>query len=173
MSFGTALDLTLLLALFVLACAMANLLARITRLERFARQMASSAPQLPGAGQPVPPELAQLLNGHDPARLIFASPACPACDEAIALVGDWPEDARRSTHILYRDEPGLDFVAPPAVRVVPHAASAFRSLSVGSTPTFIHVEDGVIVGRSTRPPGSPVSGVRPSPADRVTGGKSA
>ena len=154
MSFDTALALTLLLVVFVLACTMANLLARITRLERFARQvagLAAPADAAPGAQgpSPVPPELATAVKGRDPARALFLSPRCPACDEAVGQVQQWPEDARRATVLLYRDDAPADLVAPAGVRVVPRAKAVFEALTVTGTPTFVHVEGGVVVGRTS------------------------
>lgn len=153
MSFDTALALTLLLVVFVLACTMANLLARITRLERFARQVAGLAtPAESGASaspSPVPPELATAVKGRDPARVLFLSPRCPACDEALGQVQQWPEDSRRATVLLYRDEAPADLVAPAGVRVVPRAKSVFEAMTVTNTPTFVHVEGGLVVGRTS------------------------
>jgi hypothetical protein len=150
MSFDTALSLTLLLVVVVLACTMANLLARITRLERFARQVAGLAvPPQPAGDQPAPPELATAVKGRDPARVLFLSQRCPACDEAVDQVQQWPDDARRATVLLYRDEPPDDLVAPPGVRVVPRAGAVFEALTVTGTPTFVHVDGGMVVGRTT------------------------
>jgi len=159
MSFTTALSLTLVAALFILACTMANLLARITRLERFAQQVAGLALPAPSAPVPVPEALAALTQGHEAARVVFLSPDCPACDEAIALVGESPEEVRRSTFLLYREEPAPDFVAPPGVRMVPQAAAAFDSLAIGSTPVFVHVHDGLVAGRTTGLPSQTVGPV--------------
>jgi thiol-disulfide isomerase/thioredoxin len=153
MSFDTALALTLLLVVVVLACTMANLLARITRLERFARQVAGLATSpdtatTPGPS-PAPPELATAVKGRDPARVLFLSPRCPACDEAVEQVQQWPEEARRATVLLFRDEAPDDLVAPAGVRVVPRAKAVFDAVAVTGTPTFVHVEGGIVVGRTT------------------------
>lgn len=157
MSFDTALSLTLLVALFVVVCTMANLLARITRLERFAQEVLSAGAPAPVrlTGVAVPDELKALTNGRPEAGLLFVSPECPACDEAIDLVGHWPEPVRRSTYLLYKGEPAADFVAPAGVRVVPGAEATFRTLSVRATPAFLRVRDGVIAERSTGLPGEP------------------
>lgn len=151
MSFETALGLTLAVALFVMACTMANLLARITRLERFAQEVLTRPAPAPVrlSGTAAPDELAALTNGRDEAHVVFLSADCPACDEAIELVSGWPEEVRRSTYLLYKGEPADGFAAPAGVRVVPDAMAAFDSLSIGPTPAFVQVEGGIITGRST------------------------
>jgi hypothetical protein len=151
MSFETALGLTLLIALFVLACTMANLLARITRLERFASEVLAAPRAAPVrlAGMAAPDELLALTKGRDEARLMFLSPDCPACDEAIEAAGGWPEDVRRSLFLVYRGEPPDGFTAPAGARVAAGRASLFEALSVTATPTFVEVADGMVTGRST------------------------
>ena len=151
MSFDTALALTLLVALFVLACTMANLLARITRLERFAREVLAAPPAAPVrlAGMAAPDEVAALVKGRDPARLLFVSPDCPACDEAVEAVHEWPEDVRRSLFLVYRGEPAVGFAAPAGVRVAAQRAEVFDALSIGATPAFVQVEGGLVTARST------------------------
>lgn len=151
MSFETALALVLLVAVFVMACTMANLLARLTRLERFAQEVLARPAPAPVqlAGMAAPDELAKLTNGRDDAQLVFLSADCPACDEAIELVSGWPEDVRRSTYLVYKGEPADGFTAPAGVRVVPGARGAFASLSIGPTPAFVQVEGGKVTGRST------------------------
>jgi hypothetical protein len=151
MSFETALGLTLLLALFVLACTMANLLARIARLERFAREVLAAPRAAPVrlAGMAVPDEIRALTKGRDEARLLFVSPDCPACDEAIAAASGWPDDVRRSLFLVYRSEPPVGFTAPAGVRVAAGRASLFDALSVTGTPTLVEVAGGMVAGRST------------------------
>lgn len=154
MSFDTALGLTLLLAMFVLACTMANLLARIARLERFAREVLAApraAPvRLAGmAGMAAPDEVRALTKGRDEARLLFVSSNCPACDQAIEATSGWPEDVRRSLFLVYRGEPPDGFTAPAGVRVAAGRASLFDALSVTATPTLVEVEGGMVAGRST------------------------
>lgn len=152
MSFDTALALVLAVAVFVLACTMANLLARITRLESFARRVAGIAvPGTQAAPPPLPDELAFLTKGAEMARLVFVTADCPACEEAIAQVAHWPEEIRRATYLVYRDEPPAGFVTPAGVRLVPDGGPFFESLAIRSTPTFLHVQDGMIAGRSTGP----------------------
>lgn len=151
MSFETALGLTLLLALFVLACTMANLLARITRLERFAREVLAAPRAAPVrlAGMAAPDELLALIKGRDEARLLFVSPDCPACDETIEAASGWPEDVRRSLFLVYRGEPPAGFTAPAGARVAADRASLFEALSVTATPTLVEVAGGMVTGRST------------------------
>jgi hypothetical protein len=151
MSFETALGLTLLLALFVLACTMANLLARITRLERFAREVLAAPRAAPVrlAGMAAPDEVRALIKDRDEARLLFVSPDCPACDEAIDAASGWPEDVRRSLFLVYRGEPPVGFAAPAGVRVAAGRASLFDALSVTATPTLVEVAGGMVAGRST------------------------
>jgi hypothetical protein len=151
MSFETALSLTLLVALFVLACAMANLLARLTRLERFAREVLAAPPAAPVrlTGMVAPDELTALVKGRDQARLLFVSPDCPACDEAVEAVHDWPEDVRRSLFLVYRGEPAAGFAAPAGVRVAAERAEVFDALSITATPAFVQVEGGMVTARST------------------------
>jgi hypothetical protein len=151
MSFDTALALTLLVALFVMACTMANLLARITRLERFAREVLAAPPAAPVrlAGMAAPVEVAALVKGRDPARLLFVSPDCPACDEAVEAVHDWPEDVRRSLFLVYRGEPAVGFAAPAGVRVAAQRAEVFDALSIAATPAFVQIEGGLVTARST------------------------
>src|ERR671922_2519228 len=134
MSFDTALALALLVATFVLACTMANLLARLTRLERFAREVLAAPPAAPVrlAGMAAPDEVGALVKGRDPARLLFVSPDCPACDEAVEAVHDWPEDVRRSLFLVYRGEPAVGFAAPAGVRVGAPRAGGFDTRSVGA-----------------------------------------
>ena len=151
MSFETALLLVLLVALFVLACAMANLLARLTRLERFAREVLAAPPAAPVrlAGLAAPEELAALVKGRDPARLLFVSPDCSACDEAVEAAHDWPEDVRRSLYLVYRGEPAVGFAAPAGARVAAQRAELFDALSISATPAFVQVEGGMVTARST------------------------
>lgn len=158
MSFETALLITLVLALFVLACTMANLLARITRLERFAREVLAAPRAAPVrlAGMAAP-EAAQdairaLTKGRDEARLLFVSPDCPACDDAIEAVGGWPEEARRGLFLVYRGEPPVGFAAPAGVRVAADRTALFEALAVTATPTLVEVAGGLVTGRSTGAP---------------------
>jgi hypothetical protein len=168
MSFDTALALVLAVTVFVLACTMANLLARIARLESFARTVVGmGAPAaVPAAPVPLPDELRLLTKGGERARLAFVSADCPACEEAVAQIARWPEDIRRATYLVYRDEPPAGFVTPAGVRLVPDGGRLFESLSIRGTPTFLHVEDGMIAGRSTGP--LPTRAPAPPPDDLPT-----
>ena len=159
MSFETALALVLLVAVFVLACAMANLLARITRLERFAREVLAAPPAAPVrlAGMAAPDEVASLVKGRDQARLLFVSPDCPACDEAVEVVSQWPEDVRRTLYLVYRGEPPAGFAAPAGVRVAAQRAELFDALSITGTPTFIQIDGGMVTGRTPGLPGRPAA----------------
>jgi hypothetical protein len=150
MSFDTALALTLLVAVFFLACAMANLLARITRLERFARDVLAAPPAAPVrlADRAAPDEVVALVKGRDQARLLFVSPDCPACDDAVEAVHDWPEAVRRSLFLVYRGEPTVGFAAPAGVRVAAQRAEVFDALSITATPAFVQVEGGMVTARS-------------------------
>ena len=157
MSFSTALALTLLAIVFVMACTMANLLARITRLERFAGEVLrgpASAPVQLGE-QPAPEAVRRLVGSRDDAHLVLLSPDCTACDDAVEMVGGWPEDVRRATFLAYRDEPADRFVAPAGVRVVPQAEAVFDALAVRSTPALVRVQGGFVTHRSVGVPEAP------------------
>jgi hypothetical protein len=158
-SFDTALALTLLVATFVLACTMANLLARLTRLERFAREVLAAPPAAPVrlAGMAAPDEVAALTKGRDEARLLFVSPDCPACDEAVEVVSEWPEDVRRTLYLVYRGEPPVGFAAPAGVRVAAERSQAFDAMSVTATPTFVQIDGGMVTGRTLGLPGRPAA----------------
>jgi hypothetical protein len=162
-SFSTALALTLLAVVFVLAATMANLLARITRLERFAGEVlrgpASAPVQL--SDQPAPEAVRRVIGTRDDAHLVLLSPDCTSCDDAVEVIGGWPEDVRRATFLAYRDEPSDRFVAPPGVRVVPQARAVFDALGVRSTPAVVRVQGGLVTQRAIGVPGEP--GAAPGP----------
>ena len=150
MSFSTALALTLLAVVFVLAATMANLLARITRLERVVAEATGGPTAAPVqlSEQPAPEAVRRLVGDRDDAHLVFLSTDCSACDDAAEVVGRWPEDVRRSTFLAYRDEPGDRFVAPAGVRVVPQAHAVFDAMAVGSTPAVVRVQGGLVTQRA-------------------------
>jgi hypothetical protein len=176
-SFATALALVLLVALFVMAATMANLLARITRLERFANEVltgtgAAGGAVGPGGPAPVrmgglaaPEPVLALVKGHAEAQIILLSPDCTACEDAVVAVTRWPEDVRRATTLAYRAEPADDFVAPAGVRVAPGAHEVFEALAVRSTPVIVRVRDGIIVERSTGAIGALANGSAPENVD--------
>lgn len=160
MSFSTALALTLLAVVFVLAATMANLLARITRLERVVGEVLAGPAPAPVqmSEQPAPDAVRRLVGDRDDAHLVFLSPDCSACDDAAEAVGRWPEDVRRATFLAYRDEPGDRFVAPAGVRVVPQADAVFDAMAVRSTPALVRVQGGLVTQRLLGVPGDVTNG---------------
>jgi hypothetical protein len=154
-SFSTALALTLLAVVFVLAATMANLLARITRLERVVGEAMHGRAVAPVqmSEQPAPEAVRRLIGDREDVHLLFLSPDCTACDDAAEVVGRWPEDVRRATFLAYRDEPGDRFVAPAGVRVVPQAQAVFEALAVRSTPAVVRVQGGLVTQRTIGVPG--------------------
>jgi hypothetical protein len=144
MSFGQAVTVVLAVAVFVLAATMANLLARITVLERRVRELTPPEPALVRNWSDLPPRVQDLVDPADGGLLVFISPDCVACDDVVAGLARWPQDQRRRTRLVLWGQPRHDFVAPAGVRVVADASDVFTELEVDRTPWYLEIADGVV-----------------------------
>ena len=163
MTFGQAVTILLAVCVFVLAATMANLLARITVLERRLRDVGLPDPGRLVRWTDLPRRAQDLLDPIEGGLLLFVSRDCVACDEAVGQLAEWPQEARRRSRVVFWGQPRPDFVAPAGVRILADASDLYTELDVTRTPWFIEVADGAIQRRgiglpSRREPAEPARG---------------
>ena len=165
MSFGQAVTIVLAVAVFVLAATMANLLARITVLERRLADLAPPDPARLARWSDLPARARDVLDHADGGLLVFVSRDCETCDEAVDRLSTWPLDARRRSRLVFWGQPRDDFVAPAGVRILADASDLYTDLGVTRTPWYLEVADGAVqrqgLGVPARPgTAQPATGVR-------------
>ena len=85
-----------------------------------------------------------MLDDVDGGLLVFVSPDCETCDEAVDRLSTWPLDARRRSRLVFWGQPRDDFVAPAGVRILADASDLYTDLGVTRTPWYLEVADGAV-----------------------------
>jgi hypothetical protein len=123
---------------------------------RLDRDRLDAAPVADGlaVGQPVPPEVSELLvvEPNQPAFVLIFAAVCGPCRQLVAHLADMNIDARLVAIISGRRElaRALHDMLPSSIEGIedPSAEHAVRALQISTTPFVFEIRDGVIAAKA-------------------------